>query len=136
MTAKRRAAKEPGVAVVLVTAPDAEKAAALARTLVDEHLIACANLVPAVRSIYRWQGKVCDESEVLLVMKTRATAFEQVRARVQALHPYAVPEILRLDVAAGHEPYLDWVVGEVIPPPPPSAPGRRPAPRRKPKRRG
>ena len=102
-----------GVAVVLVTAPDEEKAAALARTLVEEGLIACANLVPRVRSIYRWQGAVHDEAEVLLVMKTRAERFEALRERVTALHPYSVPEILRLDVGAGHQPYLDWVLGEV-----------------------
>lgn len=102
-----------GVAVVLVTAPDEEKAAGLARTLVEEGLIACANLVPKMRSIYRWEGKVCDEPEVLLVMKTRAERFEVLRERVKALHPYSVPEVLRLDVDAGHQPYLDWVLGEV-----------------------
>lgn len=102
-----------GVAVVLVTAPDEEKAAAIARTLVEEQLIACANLVPRVRSIYRWQGQVHDEAEVLMVMKTRAERFEALRARVQALHPYSVPEVLRLDVGAGHQPYLDWVLAEV-----------------------
>lgn len=102
-----------GVAVVLVTAPDEEKAAGLARTLVEEGLIACANLVPKVRSIYRWEGKVCDEPEVLLVMKTRAERFEALRSRVTALHPYSVPEVLKLEVDAGHQPYLDWVLGEV-----------------------
>lgn len=102
-----------GVAVVLVTSPDEEKAAAIARTLVEEQLIACANLVPKVRSIYRWQGAVHDEAEVLLVMKTRAERFEALRERVKALHPYSVPEVLRLDVGAGHQPYLDWVLAEV-----------------------
>ncbi len=101
------------VAVVLVTAPDEEKAASLARALVEERLIACANLVPRVRSIYRWQGAVHDEAEVLLVMKTRAARFEALCARVKALHPYSVPEVLRVDVGAGHQPYLDWVLGEV-----------------------
>ncbi len=100
-----------GVSVVLMTAPDEEKAAVMARTLVEEGLIACANLVPGVRSLYRWEGKVCDEREVLVVMKCDATRFEALRARVVSLHPYSVPEVLQLDVAAGHQPYLDWVLG-------------------------
>lgn len=102
-----------GVAVVLVTAPDEEKAAALARTLVEERLIACANLVPKIRSIYRWQGAVHDEPEVLLVMKTRAERFAALAERVKALHPYTVPEVLQLPVGAGSEAYLRWVLDEV-----------------------
>jgi periplasmic divalent cation tolerance protein len=98
--------------VVLVTAPSVEVAASIGRTLVDEGLIACANLVPGVRSIYRWQGKVCDEAEVLLVLKARSEGFEAVRARVVALHPYEVPEVVKLDVAEGHAPYLAWVLGK------------------------
>lgn len=99
-----------GVAVVLVTAPDEEKAAAMARTLVEEGLIACANLVPQVRSIYRWEGKVCDEREVLLVMKAPAERYAALQSRILALHPYAVPEVLRLDVAEGSPAYLQWVL--------------------------
>lgn len=110
------------VGVVLVTAPSEEVAASLGKTLVEEGLIACANLVPRVRSLYRWQGKLCDEAEVLVVMKTRRSEFERLRARVQALHPYEVPEVLLLDVAQGHAPYLEWVLGAV--------PAREPARRR------
>lgn len=109
----RRAPKQPpAVAVVLVTAPDEAVAASLARTLVEERLIACANLVPKIRSIYRWQGAVHDEAEVLLVLKTRRASLAAVAARVKALHPYSVPEIIGLDVTDGHRPYLDWVLGE------------------------
>ena len=97
------------VILVLMTAPSMEKAAELGRTLVEEQLAACANLVPGLRSIYRWEGKVCDEPEVLMLLKTRAELFEPLRARVAALHPYQVPEVLRLGVEAGHLPYLDWV---------------------------
>jgi periplasmic divalent cation tolerance protein len=97
----------------LVTAPSMEKAAEIARTLVDESLIACANLIPGVRSIYRWKGELCDEAEVLVVMKTRTERFAAVEARVRALHMYEVPEILQLPVEAGHQPYLDWVLGSV-----------------------
>lgn len=99
--------------IVLVTAPTADKAAELARTLVEEELAACGNIVPGLRSIYRWEGKVQDEPEVLLILKTRAPLFEALRARVVALHPYQCPEVLRLDVTAGHAPYLQWIAGNV-----------------------
>lgn len=98
-----------GVSVVLVTAPDEEQAARIGRTLVDEGLIACANLVPRLRSIYRWKGEVRDEAEVLLVLKIATARFDEVRARVVQLHPYELPEVLRFDADAGHAPYLEWV---------------------------
>ncbi|MFY0582014.1 divalent-cation tolerance protein CutA [Cystobacter fuscus] len=99
--------------VVLVTAPTADKAAELARALVEEGLAACGNVVPGLRSIYRWEGKVHDEPEALLVLKSRAPLFESLRERVVALHPYECPEVLRLDVAAGHAPYLQWIADNV-----------------------
>src|SRR5262245_40566768 len=99
--------------VVLVTAPTADKAAELARTLVEEQLAACGNVLPGLRSIYRWEGKVHDEPEALLILKTRASLFEEMRARIIALHPYQVPEVLRLDVADGHLPYLQWIADNV-----------------------
>ena len=95
--------------LVLVTAPTADKAAELARTLVEEQLAACGNIVPGLRSIYRWEGKVHDEAEVLLLLKTQAALFEPLRQRILALHPYQVPEVLRLGIEAGHAPYLDWI---------------------------
>lgn len=101
------------ILVVLVTAPDADTAARIARTVVEERLAACGNIVPGLRSIYRWQGAVQDEPEVLLVLKTRRDAMEALRARVVALHPYEVPEVIALPVEAGHAPYLAWVAGQV-----------------------
>ena len=98
------------VILVLVTAPSTDKAAELARTLVEEQLAACGNIIPGLRSIYRWEGKVHDEAEVLLLLKTKAPLFEVLRARVVELHPYQVPEVLRVDVADGHAPYLAWVL--------------------------
>ena len=98
--------------VVLVTAPSAEVAANLARALVSEKLAACATIVPGVRSIYAWEGKVCDEQEVLCVLKTRRTLFPAVRERVQALHPYQVPEIVALPLVEGSAPYLAWLRDE------------------------
>lgn len=98
--------------VVLVTAPSADQAAELGRALVDERLAACATLVPAVRSIYRWEGKVQDEPEALLVLKTTRDRFERLRDRALALHPYQVPEVIALPVEAGSAPYLAWLVRE------------------------
>src|SRR5262249_12603655 len=100
------------VRVVLVTGPDAETGARSARALVEERPIACGNPVPGVRSIYRWEGRVADEAEVLLLLKTRASRCAAVAARVNALHPYALPEVVALPVVDGSEAYLDWVLAE------------------------
>jgi periplasmic divalent cation tolerance protein len=107
------AGERVAIAVALTTAPSEEKAAELARALVSEGLAACVNIVPGVRSIYTWKGEVQDEAEVLCVVKTRADRVEALRARLVALHPYEVPELVVLDVTAGHEPYLEWVAGSV-----------------------
>jgi periplasmic divalent cation tolerance protein len=101
--------------IVLVTAPTADKAAELARTLVEEKLAACGNVVPGLRSIYRWEGKVQDEPEALLILKTTAPLFQALKERVVAVHPYQCPEVLRLDVEEGHAPYLQWIRDNVRP---------------------
>lgn len=95
--------------VVLVTAPDAEAAERLVGTLLEERLVACANLVPGVTSIFRWKGAVEHQSEVLIVLKTVAANVAALLERVPALHPYEVPEVLVVPVVAGHGAYLDWV---------------------------
>ena len=97
------------VRVVLVTAPDSECAERLARALVEERLAACVNLVPGIRSFYRWEGRVQDDAEWLLVVKTRAACGAALAARVKELHPYELPEVLELPAAGGSEAYLDWV---------------------------
>ena len=89
--------------------PDAERAISLARALVDEGLAACVNVVPGVRSIYRWEGKIEESDEVLCLIKTRPEIFERVRLRIAELHPYEVPEILAFTVDEGSPTYLDWV---------------------------
>jgi periplasmic divalent cation tolerance protein len=98
--------------VVLVTVPNREVGLSLAEALVAERLAACANLVPGVFSIYRWQGKVEREAEELLIIKTRRSLVEPLGARVRELHPYTVPEVVALPVAAGSEPYLQWLQAE------------------------
>ena len=101
--------------VVLVTAPDVESARTLARTLVDERLVACGNIVPTVASVYRWQGGVQEETEALLILKTSRARLGQLRARVVELHPYEVPEVLALGIDDGHQAYLDWLGDCLVP---------------------
>jgi len=98
--------------LVFTTLPSADKAAELAKALVEERLAACANLLPAIRSIYRWQGKLQDENEVVVLLKTRAEHLERLKLRILELHPYEVPEVLAVPVEAGYQPYLDWLAGE------------------------
>ncbi len=100
------------VEVALVTAPDAETGERIARALVEERLAACVNLVPGLRSIYRWEGAVESAEEVLLVVKTRADRAERLEERLLALHPYDVPELLRIPTRGGHAAYLRWVLAE------------------------
>jgi periplasmic divalent cation tolerance protein len=97
------------VVVVLTTAPDAAVAESLATALVEEGLAACVNIVPGVTSIFRWEGEVQREAELLLVTKTSAERVPPLRERIVALHPYDVPEMIALPVVGGHAPYLDWV---------------------------
>jgi periplasmic divalent cation tolerance protein len=95
--------------VVVTTLPAPEKAAEIAQALVGEGLCACVNIVPGIRSIYRWGGEVCDDHEVLCLIKTRADGVERLRERIVALHPYQLPEIVVLPITAGHAPYLAWI---------------------------
>ena len=105
---------DPGEArVVLITAPDEDAGATLARALVERRLAACVNLVPRVRSIYRWEGEVQDDGESLLVVKTRATRLAALESALAELHPYDVPECVALAPARVEAKYLAWLVGEV-----------------------
>jgi periplasmic divalent cation tolerance protein len=94
---------------VLVTCGTEEEALKIARALVEERLTACATLLPPVRSIYRWEGKICDEREWLLILKTQTDRFGPLEERVRSLHSYSVPEIISLPILEGSSPYLDWV---------------------------
>ena len=99
------------VRVVLVTAPQ-DEAPTLARTLLEERWVACVNLLPSAHSLYRWEGRVEEAQETLMVLKTIRERVEGLRDRVQALHSYDVPEFLVLNVEQGLPGYLDWVVTE------------------------
>lgn len=101
--------------IVLSTFPAVDKAAEVARILVEERLCACVNLVPQVRSIYRWQGQISDDQEVLTIAKTTRARSTELAARLVALHPYEVPEVIVLPIEppASHAPYLAWITDSV-----------------------
>lgn len=101
------------VCVILCTFPSEDKAGEVARTLVEERLVACVNVLAGARSIYRWKDEVQEEPEVLTVMKTTSAGFDALEKRLAQLHPYECPEILAVDVNSGHGPYLEWVVANV-----------------------
>ena len=98
--------------VVLITAPNEEEAAKIARELVANRLAACVNIIGGLRSLYRWQGKIEDEEEVLMVAKTRRELFEGLQKKVKELHSYSVPEIIALPIVGGSEEYLKWLSEE------------------------
>jgi periplasmic divalent cation tolerance protein len=99
----------PDYMVVLVTCGSEEEALKIALALVEDHLAACVNLVAPIRSIYRWEGKIWDEKEWLLIIKTQAKRFDELEERVKSLHSYAVPEIISLPIVEGSSAYLNWL---------------------------
>lgn len=98
-----------GHVVVFMTIQSADEAARIGKTVVEERLAACCNIVPGIRSIYTWKGKVHDEPEVLCVLKTKAVLFDELKARLRQLHTYEVPEIIAVDIKAGLPEYLNWI---------------------------
>jgi periplasmic divalent cation tolerance protein len=99
----------PPTRIVLTTCANPDEASRLARTLVEERLAACATLIPAVQSIYHWQGKVESATETLLLLKTGPDQLAAIEARLHQLHAYQTPEFLVLGVEAASQPYLDWL---------------------------
>jgi len=95
--------------VVLTTVANDDEAVKLVRGLLDRRLIACGTLLPGARSIYRWQGKIADERETLLLLKTRSARVEPLQEAFKELHPYKVPEFLVLSVDTGLEKYIEWI---------------------------
>jgi len=95
--------------IILVTAKDKKEAGKIARGLLEAKLIACANIIEDVRSLFWWQGKIDMSQEVLLVLKTKKILFKKVSTKVKSLHSYQTPEIIALALVAGSKDYLDWI---------------------------
>lgn len=98
--------------VVLITASSQEEARKIGRTMVEERLFACVNIISPIQSIFHWEGKVNDEKEVLVIAKTKTGLFNEVVKRVKELHSYTVPEVLFIPILQGSEDYLNWVDAE------------------------
>jgi periplasmic divalent cation tolerance protein len=95
--------------ITFTTCKDRRQAAAIAKALVMEKLAACVNIVPAVDSIYVWEGKLEESREVLLIIKSRTALSKKLTARVKQLHSYSVPEVVTIPIASGNPDYLRWV---------------------------
>lgn len=100
---------------VYMTAGSPDEARRIARTLVEERLAACVNIIDGMTSIYRWEGAVEEGRETVMIAKTRAGRFEELAARVRALHSYTVPCIIEIPLGRGDAPYLDWLRAESAP---------------------
>jgi len=96
--------------VVFVTCGSEEEALKIAHALVEEQVAACTNIISPIRSIYRWEGKIWDEKEWLLIIKTQRKKFDDVEKRVKSLHSYTVPEIIALPIIEGSAAYLEWLL--------------------------
>jgi periplasmic divalent cation tolerance protein len=99
----------PDIVIVLTTIDSADRAGAVARTLIAERLAACVNVLPEMRSFYRWEGETKAEAEWQLLIKTTAARLEALKQRLHELHPYEVPEFLVLPVSGGSDSYLRWI---------------------------
>jgi len=99
--------------LILSTTDSMELAKKIASALVEAKEAACVNIVPGIRSIYRWEGKVCDEGEFLLLIKSAAEKFESIRSRIRMLHTYQVPEVIALPIIAGDPAYISWLHSQI-----------------------
>lgn len=95
--------------VILCNTNSQENAELIAKILVTEEFCACVNIIPRIQSIYKWQGKIENDTEFLMLIKTKNELFEAVKARIQNLHPYEVPEIISFDITNSNKEYLDWI---------------------------
>ena len=95
--------------IIFITAASEEEATKIATALVEEKLVACGNIIPKIRSIYWWEGKVCQEDEVMLISKSTKSLFPSIMDRVKSLHSYQVPEIISFPISDGLPEYLNWI---------------------------
>ena len=95
--------------IIFITASSEEEAKKIATALVNEKLVACVNIIPKIHSIYWWEGKVCQDDEVMLISKSKQSLFPAIIERVQSLHSYKVPEIISFPISEGLPEYLNWI---------------------------
>jgi len=95
--------------VVYITTSSVSEAKKIGRLLVEEKLAACSNIISPIRSIYSWQGRICDDKEALMILKTKRKLFKKIVARVEKLHSYDVPEIIAIPIIEGSGKYLSWL---------------------------
>ena len=95
--------------IIFITASSEEEAKKIATALVNEKLVACVNIIPKIHSIYWWEGKVCQDDEVMLISKSKQSLFPAIMDRVKSLHSYKVPEIISFPISEGLPEYLNWI---------------------------
>ncbi len=108
-------ADDSGYIMVFSTVPSLDVAREIARDLVENLLAACVNIIPSVSSIYEWDGKVVDEYEALLIIKTKEKILQKLIERIEEIHPYDTPEVIALPIRAGNQAYLDWINSAIDP---------------------
>lgn len=104
----------PKTIIIFVTASSVNEAREIGKTLVEERLVACCNIINPIESIFQWQGKINVENEALMICKTKEDLFKKVEDRVHKLHSYDVPEIIAVPIAHGSKNYLDWIKKETL----------------------
>ena len=104
---------DPDFLLILCTCPTREAASAIATALLEERLAACVNQLPGVKSLYRWEGRVEDDDELMLLIKTTASQYPAVEAMIRSLHPNEVPEIIGIPLTIGSDAYFDWIRNSV-----------------------
>lgn len=102
------------IVILYSTAPSKEEAEAIASDLVKNKLAACCNVIPAINSIYVWEGKLNNEGEVLMILKSRESLIERIAARVKELHSYKVPEVIAMPIVGGSAEYINWVLENTL----------------------
>ncbi|HIA01157.1 MAG TPA: divalent-cation tolerance protein CutA [Myxococcales bacterium] len=100
--------------VVLCTCPDLPTAQKLSTAIVSEQLAACVNIIPAIRSIYRWKGEICDDAEVLMIIKSTSACFDSLQTRLLDMHPYECPEVIAIEISNGNAAYLAWLQAHTL----------------------